>query len=156
MIRLRAFTPSDLAPAFQLDQLCFPPGIAYSLAEMQYFTTQRSEFSLVAELEEEPAGTLAGFLVASHNPRRKDGPAHIVTIDVAPAARRRGIATFLMNAAEEHYRALQCSTLHLEVAVDNHSAQEFYGRLGFTIIGRRRGYYNGTLDAFSMSKPLII
>ena len=122
---------------------------------MQYFLTQRSAFSLVAEFEEQPAGTMAGFLVASHTPRRRNVTAHIITIDVAPHARRRGIATILMNAAEEHYRAQSCVSLHLEVAVDNQSARKFYTKLGFTVTGLRRGYYNGVLDAHSMTKMLL-
>ncbi len=98
---------------------------------------------------------MAGFLVAEWNARSKKKPAHVITIDVAPAERRSGIATRLMDAAEDHYRAAGCAVLSLEVAVDNLGAQTFYCRRGFSITGRRAGYYNGVLDAFTMSKLLV-
>jgi ribosomal-protein-alanine N-acetyltransferase len=154
-IVLRAFRSSDLEAAFQLDQHCFPQGIAYSLEELRQFVTARSAFAIVAERTREPAGVIAGFLVAGHSRWRRPKSAQIVTIDVASDARRTGVATRLMDAAEAHYFQIGCTSVCLEVAVDNTGAQEFYRRRGFSTVGLRRGYYNGRLDALSMSKVLI-
>lgn len=149
MVVLRAFAQADLDEAFALDQVCFPPGIAYSKAELKYFVARPSGFAIVAER----AGHMAGFLIAEGNGRGKK-PAHVITIDVDPAERRSGVATRLMAAAEDRYREAGCAALSLEVAVDNLGAQAFYTRRGFNVIGRRAGYYNGVLDAFTMSKLL--
>ncbi len=157
MIKLRAFEKSDLAAAFRLDQVCFPPGIAYSLSELTRFLSRPSAFALVAENVAENGelpNRLAAFLVALHRPGSKNAAAHIVTIDVAPEQRRNGVATSLMEAAEAHYRHLACTTMVLEVAVDNAAALAFYRQRGYTPVRLRRGYYNGILDAYTMSKPL--
>jgi ribosomal-protein-alanine N-acetyltransferase len=150
VIQLRPFEKADLAEAFRLDQICFPPSIAYTKAELRCFVSSPTAYALIAE----KAARMAGFLVAGHPPKRKSDAAHIVTIDVAPDKRRSGIATMLMDAAEAHYHTLGCATITLEVAVDNAGAQAFYSKRGFLTIGVKRGYYNGVLDAFTMSKVL--
>ncbi len=151
MVRLRAFEETDLPAAHRLDQLCFPPGIAYSLRELKHFVASANAYSIVAELTEGPA-VMAGFLIADYTPRRQS--ASITTIDVMPEERRSGVGTLLMNAAETHLIGLGCNALTLKVAVNNQGAQSFYVRRGFTVVGRRKGYYNGVLDAFTMSKHL--
>jgi ribosomal-protein-alanine N-acetyltransferase len=150
VITLRAFEDADLDGAFALDQVCFPVGIAYSKAELRYFVRSASAYAIVAE----KAGDLAGFLVAERKSRLKMKLAHIVTIDVEPTQRRSGVATRLMDAAESHYHAAGCLAVSLEVAVDNMTAQNFYSKRNFQIEGRRTGYYNGILDAFTMSKMI--
>jgi ribosomal protein S18 acetylase RimI-like enzyme len=154
-VMLRAFRPSDLEAAFQLDQQCFPPGIAYSLEELRQFVTAGSAFAIVAERTGEPAAIIAGFLVARQSRWRRSKSAQIVTIDVAADARRNGVATQLMDAAETHYAQAGCASIALEVAVNNPGAQQFYRQRGYSPIGLRRGYYGGVLDAWSMSKALI-
>ena len=150
MVVVRAFQQADLDEAFSLDQVCFAPGIAYSKAELRYFLARSSTFAIVAE----KADHMAGFLLAEWSARGKRKPAHVITIDVAPADRRSGIANRMMNAAEMHYREAGCTALSLEVAVDNLAAQAFYSKRGFSITGKIAEYYNGVLDAFTMSKLL--
>ena len=150
MVVIRALGQADLDAAFALDQICFPPGIAYSQAELRYFAAKTNSYAIVAE----KAGRMAGFLIAEWNARTQRKPAHVVTIDVNPAQRRSGVATRLMDTAEAYYLATGCSALSLEVAVDNVGAQSFYAQRGFIIAGRRAGYYNDVLDAFTMRKLL--
>ena len=69
MIQLRSFQARDLAALHQLDQVCFPPEIAYSKAELQYFLTHPSCSCWIAE---QPENKLAGFVIierASRNGR---------------------------------------------------------------------------------------
>lgn len=51
---------------------------------------------------------------------------------VAPAARRRGVAGALLDAAEAHARAAGAVRLVLQTAVDNAPAQRLYRRRGWT------------------------
>jgi ribosomal-protein-alanine N-acetyltransferase len=78
-----------------------------------------------------------GFVLA----RAIAGEAEIITLAVAPAARRQGLATRLMEQAVVRAIALQAEALFLEVAEDNHAALRLYAGLGFEIAGRRVGYY---------------
>jgi ribosomal-protein-alanine N-acetyltransferase len=75
------------------------------------------------------------------------GEAEILTLAVAPAARRQGIATALLDAARAQGKARGAAALFLEVSVANHPALELYRRFGFAAVGRRRRYYADSSDA---------
>lgn len=78
-----------------------------------------------------------GFILA----RALAGEAEIITLAVAPAARRQGMARRLVEAAAVRAMALAAEALFLEVADDNVAALALYRGLGFEVVGRRRGYY---------------
>ena len=81
--------------------------------------------------------------------------ANITNVAVHPDWRRLGMArqmlTLLMKIAEE--QGLEGITL--EVRASNHSAQALYAALGFTALGRRKGYYQDREDAVIMTKMYI-
>lgn len=74
--------------------------------------------------------------------------AEIITIGVAPQARRRGAGTALLSAAAAEARERGAVSLFLEVAEDNFPARRLYEELGFVAVGKRRAYYaRGSLPA---------
>jgi ribosomal protein S18 acetylase RimI-like enzyme len=136
---------------YELDQICFHPGIAYTRDELRAFLSHPSAFAALVEDEE---GALLGFAIARTVRRRGKGFFHIITIDVLPSARRQGAGTLLMDWMAERARALRLAGLRLEVAVDNADAVSFYTRHGFREIGRIPGYYLGTIDAMVLEREL--
>lgn len=83
--------------------------------------------------------------------------AEVLTLAVRPHARRRGVATRLVQKAAELARLTGAERLFLEVAEDNHPAQALYARAGFSRIGRRAGYYarpEGAVAALVLARPL--
>ena len=66
--------------------------------------------------------------------------AHITTVTVAPDCRGQGIGTRLFLALALAARRRNTS-LALEVAADNPSAQSLYRRFGLAPVGIQRGYY---------------
>jgi [ribosomal protein S18]-alanine N-acetyltransferase len=151
-MHLRSFQKTDLDQLFAIDQVCFVEGIAYSKAELRYFLSHPTAFAIVAE--DERLG-IAGFCIAQHELQRGRPVGHIITIDVLPAARRRGIGRALMHSMDEHFRSTSVEKVRLEVAVDNLEAQAFYQGFGFEVIGHIPGYYLGSLDALVMEKQLF-
>ena len=146
-MQLRLLGSADFEAIYLLDQVCFPSPIAYSRAALRYFV-QRATYAMVAEID----GVLRAFLLASHALHQPEGYAHIITLDVSPEARRRGLARSLIEDAERCYRELGSAGLQLEVATDNETALCFYSRSGFIIRKRLAGYYNVGTDAFQMRK----
>lgn len=67
--------------------------------------------------------------------------AHVTTLAVDPAVRRRRLGTRLLLTLVE--AALEAGARHLtlEVRVSNVDAQRLYERFGFQPVGRRKGYY---------------
>lgn len=151
---IRNYRAADFDRLWQIDQLCFPPGIAYSQMELSGFITRRNAITLVGELQNanENDDPIAGFVIA-HPIRRKYG--RILTLDILPQARRSGLATKLMNASEERVRALGCGEMYLETAVNNEPALKLYRKLGYEILRTLPEYYSShSLDAYLMGKRL--
>ena len=65
----------------------------------------------------------------------------LLSIGVAPAYRRRGVAGYLLRASMERARAIGARQMFLEVAVDNVAAQQLYLEHGFERVGTRPDYY---------------
>jgi [ribosomal protein S18]-alanine N-acetyltransferase len=150
-LRLRPVVPDDFPVLFALDQACFMPGIAWSKAELQYFLRYPGNIGLIAQ---DDNGGIVGFAIAGKLLRRGTLLGRLITIDVDPAHRRRGVGHMLLEETERQLRAAGATALLLEVAVDNMTAQSFYEQHGFTRTGRIRGYYLGRIDALVMEKHL--
>jgi ribosomal-protein-alanine N-acetyltransferase len=93
-------------------------------------------------------GALAGFLVA----RRELDELHVLLTGVAPASRRRGIGSRLLDEAVARERGL--SLVHLEVRASNLGAQAFYRARGLEQTGRRPRHYADGEAAVLMGRRL--
>jgi ribosomal protein S18 acetylase RimI-like enzyme len=160
---IRQFRKADFDTLWRIDQACFDPQLAYSRPELAFYMRRPGSFTLVAESAavqssskncvaagpQFPAGIL-GFVVAEN--RGKNG--HIITIDVIAEARRSGVGSGLLRAAE--HKLLQAGTaiVALETPVSNLAAIRFYKREGYFVEKTVAGYYSGLLDAIVMTKEL--
>ncbi len=140
---LRSYREEDLQRLHEIDCLCFPPGIAYSRAELRFYLSHRDAVSRVAELD----GAIVGFAVGRILGRRA---AHVVTLDVVPEARRRGIGSALMKTLHEEFARHGAAVSILEVSVENRAALAFYAGMGYRREALLPGYYGGLLDAYRM------
>jgi ribosomal-protein-alanine N-acetyltransferase len=147
---LRDFHNPDFETLWRIDQQCFAPGISYSQPELAAYIRLLGSFTLVAETSNSGEARILGFVVAN---RRRQG--HIITIDVLPEARRLGIGSKLLSAAEDRLRASQCTAVKLETAVNNMSALAFYKRHGYFVVKTVPRYYPDGLDAFVLEKNLL-
>jgi [ribosomal protein S18]-alanine N-acetyltransferase len=87
--------------------------------------------------------------------RVTEDQAEVLTLAVAPAARRRGIGPALLAAAMQEAAARGAVSLFLEVSGANDAARAIYARAGFADVGRRRRYYADGTDALVMRAALI-
>src|SRR3990170_8118192 len=74
------------------------------------------------------------------------GEAHIVTLAVREAYRRRGIGETLLVAALEVATQNGQDTMTLEVRRSNEAAHALYDKYGFTRAGFRSRYYSDNLE----------
>lgn len=136
-------TDAELAA---LHARCFTLPRPWSAAEFAGFLSDPLAFLLV----EGDAGFLLGRAVA--------GEAELLTLAVAPEARRRGLGRKLVARFLYQARLRGAVTAFLEVADTNAGARALYAASGFAESGRRKGYYrdgNGAaVDAVVMSRPL--
>jgi len=121
--------------AAELTNAC--PGAAQWSArdyERMAADTTEGRFCLLAE---EPPGEIAGLLAA----RTVAQEAELLNVAVAPDKRRRGLAAALLAEALRRLATAGAQKVWLEVRESNHPAIAFYQRHSFTVLGRRRTYY---------------
>ncbi|WP_431301344.1 GNAT family N-acetyltransferase [Tabrizicola sp. BL-A-41-H6] len=128
-----------------LHALCFTTPKPWSAAEFASMLADPFVFALT-EAE--------GFLLG----RAAAGEAEVLTLAVAPQARRRGMGAKLMARFLYQARLRGADTAFLEVAAGNAAALALYRAHGFVDAGRRRGYYRHpdgrAEDALVLSRSL--
>jgi [ribosomal protein S18]-alanine N-acetyltransferase len=149
-MQIRDFLASDLEPAYQLDQACFEQGISFTRGQIRDFVRRPGAVALVAE---RPAGggrEMLAFAIGQVSGSR----AHVITIDVARAARRGGLGKRLMVELLTRFGAAGARTVRLEVDLRNAPARRFYEGMGFEETRRLPDYYGYGLDGMRMVKEL--
>lgn len=149
---LRDYSPSDLETLYQIDQACYPRGIAYSRRMLRWYLGQRGALCIVAQAKNRSAvdAALVGFIIA--HARAQEG--YIVTIDVLQEHRRSGIGTALLQETERKLAKLGVRYIGLQTATNNEAGVAFWQRHGYRSSGVIRGYYLGRIDAYEMFKEL--
>lgn len=125
-------TPEALAA---LHARCFKTPPPWSAQDFGTFIADPLAFLLV----EGDAGFLLGRAVA--------GEAELLTLAVAPEARRRGLGGKLVARFLYQARLRGAEDAFLEVSAENAPAIALYESLGFKRVGLRRGYYQTTAGA---------
>jgi [ribosomal protein S18]-alanine N-acetyltransferase len=162
---IRDFRLDDFETLWHVDQECFSPGISYSRPELKFYVRRRGSFTFVAEQLAENAAEqssektaaepvdakIAGFIVT-----QTGRTGHIITIDVIATARRSGVGSKLLRAAEDRLRTGGSRAVGLETAVDNLSALAFYKRHGYSVFETVPRYYSNGVDALRMKKELEV
>ncbi len=132
-------TPGELAA---LHGRCFPVHPrAWSADEFSDLLDNRLNFLLIR-----PQGFLLGRSVSDE--------AELLTLAVAPEARRRGVGRALLAEFAHTSHARGAREAFLEVASDNAPAIALYASAGWQRAGTRRDYYAPGIDAIVMRHGL--
>ena len=130
---LRRATAADLSDVAAMERVCYPdpwpPSAFASLPD-----NPRVQF-LVARAAGD--GRLMGYAIAWHVMDEGE----LANLAVAPDARRRGVASALLDAVIRDASARGTSRIFLEVRESNSAARALYSARGFDEVGRRKGYY---------------
>jgi ribosomal-protein-alanine N-acetyltransferase len=81
--------------------------------------------------------------------------AHIATVASHPQYRGCGLGQALMVALLDKARERGARVATLEVRASNLPGQKLYDKLGFDIVGTRRGYYRDGEDGLIMTTPSL-
>ncbi len=151
-MRLRGYRAGDLDAMHALDVVCFEPPFRFSRGAMRRFAEAKRARVVLAEQE----GILAGFVILHLEPSVQGPVGYVVTLDVAPEFRRRGVATQLMREAERLAQEEGCLAMALHVFTENRAAIRFYTQDGFRRAHREDGFYGASQDAWVFYKPLRV
>ena len=145
---IRPYEPADFDILYEIDQVCYPPGIAYSKRMLRWFLRQPGALTLVATQNDGPIG----FIVSECEPPR----GHIITLDMLEAYRRHGIGSALLRETEGRLFEHGVRRIALETATDNAPAIAFWEKHGYRTFGALKDYYGAGHDARAMQKALPV
>jgi [ribosomal protein S18]-alanine N-acetyltransferase len=147
---LHGYQAADLDSMHALDVLCFERPFRFTRSAMRRFAEAKNARVIIAK----EGGVLVGFVILHLEDIDGGKAGYIVTLDVAPAQRRRGIARGLMHEAEQQACRENCSALMLHVFTGNESAVRFYTSIGFTRSHMDTDFYGVRMDAWVLHKLL--
>ena len=133
-----------------LKEICEIERESFSAPYPSYIITsiakETPETFLVATFKQSAVGYVLGSM-------RKDA-GHILSIAVKSDFRRKHVGSKLMAEISEVFFRKGVRRVELEVRASNHSAQEFYRKIGFQVNGLVKEYYHDGEDAVKMSRDL--
>jgi ribosomal-protein-alanine acetyltransferase len=133
---------------YEIEKECFKEE-AFTKEQIAQLLSGYNSISLVARVDSRIAGFVIGMIYVDRNALH----GHILTIDVSPAYRRKGIGQKLLQEIEKIFRQKDVSASHLEVREDNVAAINLYRKLGYEKIGRLKNYY-GNAHGVYLKKTL--
>lgn len=154
---IRTAVFGDLEAINKIDKTCFGEGafdFGYAVDSSDYetFVAEKKGFGIVGfaaiEIYPEHDADQAYNTLIGEIP--KSGVVYVMTLDVLPEFRRRGIGLKLMRAIEDASN----TEIRLHVAVANEPALLLYGKSGFRKTGFRHDAYGDGKHAFLIKKEL--
>jgi ribosomal-protein-alanine N-acetyltransferase len=139
---------ADLDSVMPFEQQMFGPEAWSRQSYLDELADTELRWYIVAETADHDLLGTAGLLTIGDT-------AQILTVGVLPAARRNGVGRLLVRALVAEARRRGATEVLLEVREDNDAARRLYEAEGFTVLGKRRGYYEqGRVDAVTMRHPV--
>jgi ribosomal-protein-alanine acetyltransferase len=139
----------DLDKLYEIETACFKRE-AFTKQQMAQLLQNDNTISLVAKENGEIVGFIIGMLSLEDNVVI----GHILTIDVCPSHRRKGVGIKLLQEIEKIFKDRKASVCCLEVREDNVAALNLYRKLGYRKIGKIE-YYYGDAHGILLEKPLL-
>ena len=153
--KLRKFKPDDLQDVMRINRVCLPE----NYTDMFFIDLHERfpETFIVAEEKGELVGYIMSRIEVGLSNFGLGGlvrKGHVVSLAVMPQARRKGVASALINAAMEGMCNYKAKQIYLEVRVTNEAGVNLYKKVGLEITRTIPGYYSDGEDAYVMSKKL--
>jgi len=121
---------------YEIEMECFTKE-AFTKQQIANLLTDYNSIGLV----EKVSNQIVGFLIGRIYAEEKSLIGHILTLDISPSHRQKGIAQRLLLEMEKIFKEKGVKECRLEVREDNIAAINLYQKLGYEKAGKLRGYY---------------
>jgi ribosomal-protein-alanine acetyltransferase len=133
---------------YEIEKQCFERE-AFTKQQIAYLLTDYNAIGLAARVN----GEIAGFIIGRIDIGRSTPFGHILTVDIEPSHRRKGIAQKLLREIEVIFKERGIKECRLEVREDNVAASNLYQKLGYRKVGKLEKYY-GDAHGLYLKKDL--
>ena len=138
----------QLDELYKIETECFKRE-AFSKRQIAQLLATYNSVGLVAK----DGGRIVGFIIGIVCEDRKKLTGHVLTIDVSPSQRRKGVGERLLHDMERIFKERGIETSLLEVREGNVAAKSLYEKFGYTEVAKLRKYY-GHADGICLKKIL--
>jgi ribosomal-protein-alanine N-acetyltransferase len=121
---------------FQIEEQCFDQE-AFTKQQIAYLLSDYNTIALVARENSD----VAGFVIAQIEVEENQLFGHIITLNVPPKYRRKGVGSKMLKEIEEILKQKGITECKLEVREDNSAALKLYQKSGYQKIGKLENYY---------------
>lgn len=140
---IRQALPNDIDAILKIESLSIPN--PYTQKQfLEEFNNKNSHFFVVVNKNEVIAYLLCHLILDE---------IELIKIVVHLNFHRQGIGTKLFNQLSKLHPKIK--KVNLEVRESNQSAIQFYEKLGFNRVGKRRNYYSNQEDAILMTQNVF-
>ena len=148
-VKIEKISIKHLDRLYEIEMECFEKE-AFTKQQIAYLLTDHNSVGLIAKLN----GEIVGFEIgkASHDGSAVIG--HILTIDVSPKYRRKGIGLRFLQEIERVFQQKGAKVCFLEVREDNIAALNLYQEFGYGEVGRLDNYYGNGIAGYVYRKRL--
>jgi ribosomal-protein-alanine acetyltransferase len=129
-------TTRQLDRLYEIEKECFQKE-AFTKQQIAYLLAAYNSVSLVAKVNSE----IVGFIISVVILERNAFVGHILTIEVLPQHRRKGIAQQLLLEIEKILKEKGVKACRLEVRENNITALKLYQKLGYLKVAKLKDYY---------------
>lgn len=133
---------------YEIELKCFERE-AFTKQQIGYMLTDSNSMSLVSRVK----GQIVGFVIGKTYVNKKSATGRILTIDVSPEHRRKGIGQRLLQEIEKSFKDRGIKTCCLEAREDNVAALSLYQKFGYKKVGKLENYY-GNAHGIHLRKVL--
>lgn len=138
----------DLDRLCEIELRCFETE-AFTKQQIAYLLTDSNSVILVSRVK----GEIVGFIIGKTYMDKKPATGQILTIDVSPNQRRKGIGERLLQEIEKTFKDRGVKMCDLEARENNIVALSLYHKFGYKRVGRLENYY-GNAHGIRLGKVL--
>ncbi|MGB9741093.1 MAG: ribosomal protein S18-alanine N-acetyltransferase [Candidatus Bathyarchaeia archaeon] len=136
-------TTKHLDRLYDIEKKCFKSE-AFTKQQIANLLADYNSISLIAKAN----GEIVGFVIGVLYKQNGKTVGHILTVDVLPEHRRKGIGSRLLNEIEAIFRGKGASICVLEVREDNVAAFRLYQKLNYRKVATLKHYYGSAHGIF--------
>jgi ribosomal-protein-alanine N-acetyltransferase len=132
-----------LGELYEIERRCFESE-AFTKQQIASLLTDYNSISLIAKTN----GKIVGFIIGMLYKENGKTVGHILTVDVLPEYRRRGIGLRLLREIEGIFKGKGACICVLEVREDNAAALRLYQKLAYQKVAKLKHYYGSAHGIF--------
>ena len=146
----RRYRSDDFAALYAVEKVCFEPPFRFESGYMRRVVSASNAATWIAE----DAGQMVGFAIVEWTGMKPQTSAYILTVEVLPTHRGKGVGAELLRRLEGSARGEGARSIWLHVDQANDPAIRLYEKQGYLAAGEEEHFYAPDRGAYLYRKDI--